>query len=408
MPPPAAGATRSTCSRSTTARPAWRAPRDIIVVMTRPMSVRKARAAWPAGGVPPRGCDGAGGGSRWPRSRCAGSSDGAAGTSLNGASPVVEVGHRDPGAAALAAAAVHPGWVRARWRRRVFLLTREQLAATEPRRKLTAAEAQRRPTAARKPPEQEGLCPVTLGAVHRHHFRREPSACARLHRRRLPAELELLGRTCSGTSTGAAPAPRTSSTSVASRTRSASFRACSGPHHRHADRPAGREHRRALARLRQDRLRGPLPSRPRRLHLPAEAASANRGGGRSSAHETVDARRRRRDARNTCGRGSASEIHGRPRQDRLARARSREAGVGLRQPVLLSPDPSPGSGSSRTDVEDPRAGGSLGRVSPWSRRGVPPALAKPVFDRLDADLALRDDGHQRGQERSRSARACVR
>jgi hypothetical protein len=41
-----------------------------------------------------------------------------------------------------------------------------------------------------------------------------------------------------------------------------------GPHHRRRDRPADREHRPALARLRQDQ--GSLPAGPRRLHLPAE------------------------------------------------------------------------------------------------------------------------------------------
>ena len=64
-------------------------------------------------------------------------------------------------------------------------------------------------------------------------------------------------------------------------------------HHRHADRPPHREHRRALARLREDQR--PLPPRPRRLHLPAEVRLSRLSRRRPLLRaRDGDARRRRR------------------------------------------------------------------------------------------------------------------
>ncbi len=65
-------------------------------------------------------------------------------------------------------------------------------------------------------------------AVSRHQFRREPRPGDRLRRRRLPARDGALARpTSSPSSTGAVPAPRATSPSARSRTRSRSSRACS-------------------------------------------------------------------------------------------------------------------------------------------------------------------------------------
>ncbi len=59
-----------------------------------------------------------------------------------------------------------------------------------------------------------------------------------------------------------------------------------GQDHRHADRPSGRERRSALARLREDQ--GSISSRTRGLHLHQKYGFRDyRGGGRSSARETV-------------------------------------------------------------------------------------------------------------------------
>ena len=46
-----------------------------------------------------------------------------------------------------------------------------------------------------------------------------------------------------------------------------------------------------------------------------------------------------------------------------------------------------------------KSGDSVGARVTVIARGVPPGLGEPVFDKLDADIAARDDGDQRGQRR---------
>ena len=61
-----------------------------------------------------------------------------------------------------------------------------------------------------------------------------------------------------------------------------------------------------------------------------------------------------------------------------------------------------------------KAGDSCGARIDVMARNVPVGLGEPLFDKLDADIALRDDGHQRGQGRrdrrrlSRASRSAAR
>ena len=167
---------------------------------------------------------------------------------------------------------------------------------------------------------------------------------------------------------------------------------------RHAHRPAGREHRPALVRLRQDQ--GPLPSRPRRLHLPAEVRLSRLSRWRPLlGPRNRDARGGRRDRAQVPG----GEGH---RHLRLPGADGRAAGCSARTAATIDGNPffcaEPGA-RARTRSDD-RGAAPRGRLDRRARQrgrapGVPPGLGEPVFDRLDADIAHAHDEHQRGQGR---------
>ena len=173
-------------------------------------------------------------------------------------------------------------------------------------------------------------------ALHSHDVRRKPRPGARLHRRRLSAGPGAVGAghpAGPGTAAhrhvaphqpaqGARPGPH-----PVGRVR--------GPHDRHADRPADRERRSALARLREDQ--GPLPPRPRRLHVPAEVRLPRLPRRRPLVGaRDGHARRRGRDRAQVSARAPRCRHPGLPRAARSAAPGAQVARGRLRQSVLLS------------------------------------------------------------------------
>ena len=112
-----------------------------------------------------------------------------------------------------------------------------------------------------------------------------------------------------------------------------------------------------------------------------------RGGGRSSARETVMrvaagaiARKYLRDA--------ARRQHQRlPEPDRRARASTRSSPRAAYDNPFFCPDPSRVAGTRRPHVEDPRRRRFGRREGHGDRARRAAGLGEPVFDRLDADIA---------------------
>ena len=113
-----------------------------------------------------------------------------------------------------------------------------------------------------------------------------------------------------------------------------SFRRVRRQDHRHGHRHPHREHRRALARLREDQ--GSLPPRPCRLHLPAEIRLSRLSRRRPFVGARNRHARRGRRHRAQIPEHAARRQHQRiPEPDRLAHDRSGRSGGGLRQSLLL-------------------------------------------------------------------------
>ena len=123
-----------------------------------------------------------------------------------------------------------------------------------------------------------------------------------------------------------------------------------------------------------------------------------RGGGRSSARETV-----MRVAAGAIARKYLRERLGVAIQGYLAQLGPLQLEPksldGVYDNPFFCPDPSRLEELEAYMIELRRSGDSVGARVNVIATGVPPGLGEPVFDRLDADIALRDDEHQRGQGR---------
>ena len=170
-----------------------------------------------------------------------------------------------------------------------------------------------------------------------------------------------------------------------------------GQDHRHADQPDDRERRPALEGLFGGRQG--LSPRPRRLRLRRQVRLPR-----------LSRRRAQLGARDRGagggGRGGAAgdprgDDHRLCRRDRRRRDRPRDVrrGRDRQQPVLLPRCRGRGERWEKLVDEARQAGSSLGAVVECVATGVPAGWGAPIYAKLDADLAARDDGHQRGQGR---------
>ena len=143
----------------------------------------------------------------------------------------------------------------------------------------------------------------------------------------------------------------------------------------HADRPARREHRPALVRLRKDQ--GPLPSRPRRLHLPAEIRLARLPRRRPLlGARNGHARRGRRDRAQVPARATAASTSAATSPDgrasRLELHGPRPASTTIRS---SAPSPRACRSSRPTSTQLRRDGDSVGARVTVVATGVPPGWA---------------------------------
>ena len=136
-----------------------------------------------------------------------------------------------------------------------------------------------------------------------------------------------------------------------------------------------REHRRALARLREDQ--GPLPPRSRRLHLSAEVRLSRLSRRRPLVGARDRHARRRRRHRAQVSRRAARRAHQRlPEPDRRAAARCRWRPQTAYDNPFFCPDPARVDGARGAHVEDSRARATRSaRASPSSRPACRPAWA---------------------------------
>jgi hypothetical protein len=126
----------------------------------------------------------------------------------------------------------------------------------------------------------------------------------------------------------------------------------------------------------------------------------HRGGGRSSARETADARRRR------CARPPRRARPRRARRARLdgcTRRSTAPTGTGISSTTPKTPSSRPTARRSRVfaDYLDGirKAGSSVGAVIEIVADGVPAGLGAPIYGKLDQDIAALADVHQRRQGR---------
>ena len=162
---------------------------------------------------------------------------------------------------------------------------------------------------------------------------------------------------------------------------------------------ADREHRPALARLREDQ--GPLPSGPRRLHVPAEVRLPRLPRRRPlvGARDGHARRGRRRSRANTCA--SARRVESTDTSRRWARSQLEREGscaASYDESVLLS-GPGARAGARSLHVEAARAG-RLGRRARQRHRDRRAARARRAGLRpARCRYRARDDGHQCGEGR---------
>jgi chorismate synthase len=116
----------------------------------------------------------------------------------------------------------------------------------------------------------------------------------------------------------------------------------------------------------------------------------HRGGGRSSARETVGRVAAGAVARRLLAEAAGVEVLAWVSQVHLIDARVDEAAVTLAQveaDATRCPDPDAAAAMTEAIEAARRRGDSLGGVITCVARGLPPGLGEPAFDRLDADLA---------------------
>ena len=255
-----------------------------------------------------------------------------------------------------------------------------------------AAESLPPPTHVRQHPRQ---------AVLRHFLRRVARAGDRLRRRRLPAGPGARRRRHPARPRPAQAghlAPRDPAARV--RHRRDPVRRVRGPHHRHADRAADPQRGPAQQGLRATSPTTFRPGHADYTYWQKYGIRDYRGGGRSSARETAVrvaagaiARKWLRERYGVVVRGYLAQLG--PQRDPVRVA-------GTASTTIRSSSPTPAIVPELEAYMDRlrKSGDSVRRArSPWWPSGVPVGWGEPVYDRLDADIALRDDGHQRGQGR---------
>ena len=123
-----------------------------------------------------------------------------------------------------------------------------------------------------------------------------------------------------------------------------------------------------------------------------------RGGGRSSARET--AMRVAAGARRAQGASPASPSAARWCRSATCPSTAR-CGTGTRSTPTRSsaPMPRPPSPGPTTSTSVRKSGSSIGAVIEVVAEGVPAGWGAPIYGKLDQDLAVGDDEHQRGEGR---------
>ena len=130
-----------------------------------------------------------------------------------------------------------------------------------------------------------------------------------------------------------------------------------------------------------------------------------RGGGRASARETA--------ARVAAGAIARKIVPGLDRARRAGADGSCTRSIGalglneIDKNPFFCPDAEAGASSSRSiSTACARAGSSCGAVIEVVAEGVPAGLGAPVYAKLDGDLRVGADGHQRRQGRGDRRRLC--